>query len=653
MKFTPTRQMVISTAETNSFSMAINEKSFSILTSGIYKNKIKAVIREYSTNALDSHIESGNLEPFEVHLPTEKECYFYVRDYGTGLDTCEFENIFFRFFESTKDKSNEYNGTMGLGSKVFFSYNTKSFAVESWKNGYHYVYQCFIGRSGVPEYTQLLKEYSQEPEGLKVQAAVNPDDIGEFEEEAKEVYKYFKRKPKFIGKSIDLEDIYTDDLYAIRKDASYHNRGSLAIMGNVCYPIESNYTLEKYKNILESNLLLFFDIGELTFTPSRESLEYTDYTLKNLKSKFEEVLKRLDKDITGKINAAKTEFEAIALYNGLYDEYRKNIRGIKAPDKLVWNGKELNTKSIVFNCSYFPAFRKKRNVFSSMEIHNQYTYIVNDLNIGAISRCQDISTKGKPVYLIEKDELSNFKITYPEFTLASSLPAPIRNQRKRASLGSFRKMLDSYYATESWEDVDIDISKIVNKYYIIRKGYNVEFNNELVKPIKAFDYIDACGIKDDIYGIPQKEEESIKKLGFINIQDAIKEKQKDVIEELDKNKDLINKLQSYTILANCNNTFIENINKAIKSGLKDSPCLKFLELRKFLKSYEKEYKNYFDKINNLRTMGISYSITQIDVKEYKDILDTYPFLKQTSYSITGEILYHYIKGVDYVTSGNV
>lgn len=45
--------------------------AFEILSSGLYSNKIKAIVRELGCNAYDSHVAAGHPEkPFDVHIPT-------------------------------------------------------------------------------------------------------------------------------------------------------------------------------------------------------------------------------------------------------------------------------------------------------------------------------------------------------------------------------------------------------------------------------------------------------------------------------------------------------------------------------------------------------------------------------------------------------
>ena len=56
---------------------------FNVLRNQLYSDKILAVIREYSCNAVDAHVEVGkNEEPIEITLPTQLSLEFKVRDLG-------------------------------------------------------------------------------------------------------------------------------------------------------------------------------------------------------------------------------------------------------------------------------------------------------------------------------------------------------------------------------------------------------------------------------------------------------------------------------------------------------------------------------------------------------------------------------------------
>ena len=70
----------------STFNMAATAEAFQILSSNLYSNPKLAIIRELSTNAYDSHRDAGkDDEPFYLHLPTESEQFFCIRDFGTGI----------------------------------------------------------------------------------------------------------------------------------------------------------------------------------------------------------------------------------------------------------------------------------------------------------------------------------------------------------------------------------------------------------------------------------------------------------------------------------------------------------------------------------------------------------------------------------------
>jgi len=69
----PQDQAVLSNVgQIGEFRIRNSAKAFNILSSGLYANKIRAIIRELSCNAVDSHIAAGRSgTPFDVHLPNQ------------------------------------------------------------------------------------------------------------------------------------------------------------------------------------------------------------------------------------------------------------------------------------------------------------------------------------------------------------------------------------------------------------------------------------------------------------------------------------------------------------------------------------------------------------------------------------------------------
>jgi hypothetical protein len=57
---------------------------FNVLRNQLYSDKELAVVREYSANAYDAHVQKGISDrPFEVNLPSRLDPFFKVRDFGS------------------------------------------------------------------------------------------------------------------------------------------------------------------------------------------------------------------------------------------------------------------------------------------------------------------------------------------------------------------------------------------------------------------------------------------------------------------------------------------------------------------------------------------------------------------------------------------
>ena len=88
MKFDVMERKVESFGEISvkEITLSANAKAFKIIFGQIYPDITKAIVRELFTNAWDSQRNAGTLDtPIDIHLPTDWEPYFSVRDYGTGI----------------------------------------------------------------------------------------------------------------------------------------------------------------------------------------------------------------------------------------------------------------------------------------------------------------------------------------------------------------------------------------------------------------------------------------------------------------------------------------------------------------------------------------------------------------------------------------
>ena len=314
---------------TGEFRIRNSARAFSILSSGLYSNKIKAIIRELSTNALDSHVGAGKADvPFEVHLPSVLEPWFSVKDFGLGLSGDQVVNIYTTYFESTKTDSNDYIGALGLGSKSPFSY-TENFTVTAIKNGTKRIYSAFINEMGVPSIAEMSEELTDEGNGVEVKFSVTDRyDYNSFRYESDEVFKWFKNKPIVTGAYFEhTKQSYKEENVVpgvhILASSKYE---SMALMGNIAYPLNKISEPAKHfgdlAELLKCGLVIEFGIGELDFAASREELSYVPMTINSLKRKLEELNANLAKHFSAKADAIADEWER-AEY--LYEESKSKL----------------------------------------------------------------------------------------------------------------------------------------------------------------------------------------------------------------------------------------------------------------------------------------------------------------------------------------
>ena len=300
--------------EVGDFKIKASAKAFNILSSGLYANKIRAIIRELSCNAVDSHVAAGKQDtPFDVHLPNQLEPWFAIRDYGTGLTHEQVTSIYTTYFESTKTDSNDYIGALGLGSKSPFSY-TDNFTVTAIKDGKKGIYSAFINASGVPSIAQMMTEDTDEPAGVEVKMSVNDNyDFSKFRDEARQVYTYFKLRPVVTGyKDFQFTTMEYETENIVPGVHSYKYGRSVAIMGNIAYPIDipnTDKNLGELRHLLGCGLEMHFGIGELDFQASREGLSYIPSTIEAIKTKLEAVNAALTVVLTKEADAVTNLWE--------------------------------------------------------------------------------------------------------------------------------------------------------------------------------------------------------------------------------------------------------------------------------------------------------------------------------------------------------
>lgn len=275
---------------TSQFTIAASPQAFDILTSNIYENKIRAVIREVSCNALDAHVAAGVSRPFDVHLPTSYEPWFSVRDFGNGLSQGELVQIYTTFFMSTKSNSNEYVGAFGLGSKSPFCL-VDSFTIISYYDGIKSTYCCYRAEDRSLKISLVNEIPCGSETGLEVIIEGQTGDYkgASFRQEAIEVFSYFNSVPNVnipevtdaINNKISSFTVVRDGFVANFKARVDYN-SCVAVMGNVCYRIPQEFRFK-------FPVRIYFNIGDLSVNPGRESLSLDSKTKAMLEKRLREV----------------------------------------------------------------------------------------------------------------------------------------------------------------------------------------------------------------------------------------------------------------------------------------------------------------------------------------------------------------------------
>gem|GEM_PF-3155132 len=371
-------KLVSSVNNTTSFKMETSAETFEIFTSNIYEHKARAIIRELSCNAHDSHVDAGKRDtPFRIHFPTAFEPWFEVEDFGVGLNDYDIRGeekvlydadgnevsrymeggIYTTYFASSKRESNESIGHLGLGSKSPMAY-TKSMTVVARKDGVERHYVCFIGEGGQPQTTFNSEHETEKANGVSVRFSVSSDDFEEFRREAQFVLSLLRVKPE---SNITIEPFLSEEECSELRDegtliiknthpfVQHETAAVYANMGGVVYPVrnidfyflgktvlvnEDAYntgeedtpiyhdfdksTVSFIKNVTDRSnrcIIVNFDIGQLSFMPSREGLSQDTTTKLNLYKRLVDSFHTKVVELKSKIEACRSPLEAVSKFS--------------------------------------------------------------------------------------------------------------------------------------------------------------------------------------------------------------------------------------------------------------------------------------------------------------------------------------------------
>lgn len=338
---------------------------FNVLRNQLYSDKILAVLREYSCNAVDAHTEAGHNRPIEVTLPSRLSLELKIRDYGIGLSEQDIQEIYAFYGESTKRKSNSLIGQLGLGSKSAFAYGD-NFVINSYLNGVKTTYNAYIDPSQIGQIAKLASASTNEANGVEIVIPVKPADCETFVQTARALFQYFKVKPIVRGAAdFNYETrtpIYSgSDWRILKTDRHSYGRQAVAIMGNIAYKVsasalklddENNEDEAVIERLLTNcDIELDVPIGDCDIAASREGLQYTDRTIANLKQRILTIRDFLVADISKQLKGAQSLWSFKRMLGEMHNfnsPYYVVCNAMRGKNGYDYNGKTIKDYTVNF-----------------------------------------------------------------------------------------------------------------------------------------------------------------------------------------------------------------------------------------------------------------------------------------------------------------
>lgn len=302
----------------------------------MYANPRLAALREYTSNAKDANQAAGNKTPVEVTLPTSLHPFLTIVDHGVGLSSEELEG-FGQFGHTTKDGSNDYIGGFGLGSKSGLAV-ADQFTVISVKDGKKNVVVVGWDESGAPSLGFLDEQDTKEGNGTTIQipSATGHDD-----------WKGIAKGNTFLGwepgtiviNGQEPEKSVHDKSKFRKVDGGWMPVGERennryywpewvhALVHGVYYSIPaSKFGDRATAKILDGSVLEIAN-GSVDILPSRDDLEWTDTTTREVRRVASVMTEAIVKEYQKQITKVATFREARAIMDSM-DEINLPTAGL-------------------------------------------------------------------------------------------------------------------------------------------------------------------------------------------------------------------------------------------------------------------------------------------------------------------------------------
>ena len=310
-----------------------------------YRDPIASLIREYVSNAFDSHIEAGVDTPVYVTLEEDQSGWYWAcEDFGVGLSEDRCANIFMKYLTSTKEETNDQIGAFGMGSKSGLGY-TDVVHIRTRFNGAEYKYM--LHKTTDAPTLSLMERYPTDKRNgtqIKVYLKDSWDETGKFKDKTRSQLTYFDNV-HYGGQLKHLNEefiLYKGKNFCFRPGNQIFSNQTHIVIGNVPYPINWE-AIGKTK--IEMPIALTFEIGDLPVIFTREDLRYTDDAIRKVKGKLNEACKELVELASPDKGETDNLWKYVSLISGKAEVRFSNRHTLELPKHL---GDMIDTSSITY-----------------------------------------------------------------------------------------------------------------------------------------------------------------------------------------------------------------------------------------------------------------------------------------------------------------
>jgi hypothetical protein len=329
---------------------SINAEDFPFLAdmlNGLYSDPKAAVLREYATNAWDSHVEAGVTRPIEITLPTPFSPQLVIRDFGMGLSVDDLRAVYSKYGRSSKRDTNAVAGQLGMGCKSGLSY-APSFTIAAIKGGVRVVAVFTKNENGLGVIKVLDTAGTSEPNGVTITIPVETNDIAAFGTKATKFFSFWEPGTVLInGKAPEVPEWHDGALWLDTERQTCCVRPntldrSYVIMGNVAYPVPDavKYDANGYQSD-SRRFVARLNISDVDFAPSREEVKYTKHTDATLSELSKYIFASYDRAFNKAIESVTSAWEETmmrvswATYNGRNAKRHLVLRATQ--DRPIWS----------------------------------------------------------------------------------------------------------------------------------------------------------------------------------------------------------------------------------------------------------------------------------------------------------------------------